>query len=96
MKTLPGQRILLVVGLCLVLFSKVDLPVLLGVPTNMIVDCGFKKLFISLLFIASCSLSAQVKLYKKGGVVLEGASIAYKTGKIALGITVEKCNGTAS
>jgi hypothetical protein len=50
----------------------------------------FKKLFISLLFIASCSLSAQVKLYKVGGVVLEGPSVSYKTGKIVLAMKDDK------
>ena len=43
-----------------------------------------KKLIISLLLVVSLSATAQIKIYKPGGKVLEGPKVSYKTGKVVL------------
>ncbi|MCM8537128.1 MAG: hypothetical protein NE334_14405 [Lentisphaeraceae bacterium] len=45
-----------------------------------------KKLILITIISLVSSLSAQVKVYKVGGVVLEGPEVAYKSGKIQLKI----------
>ena len=43
-----------------------------------------KKLIISLLLAVTFSATAQIKIYKLGGKVLEGPKVTYKTGKVVL------------
>ena len=46
-----------------------------------------KSLILTLIFAVSLSATAQVKVYKPGGKVLEGSEVKYKTGKIVLAMS---------